>query len=61
MNKQPNSYFCFICGVKNINGVHVNFYEVPAQPPVQPPAAASSSQRWRGAGRHGGAGCAVPN
>jgi acyl-coenzyme A thioesterase PaaI-like protein len=29
MNKQPNSYFCFICGVKNVNGVHVNFYEVP--------------------------------
>ena len=40
MNKQPNSYFCFICGVKNINGVHVNFYEVPAQPPVPAPAAA---------------------
>lgn len=30
MNKQPNSYFCFICGVKNVGGVHVNFYEVPA-------------------------------
>jgi acyl-coenzyme A thioesterase PaaI-like protein len=30
MNKQPNSYHCFICGVKNIGGVHVNFYEVPA-------------------------------
>jgi acyl-coenzyme A thioesterase PaaI-like protein len=29
MNKQPNSYFCFICGVKNVGGVHVNFYEVP--------------------------------
>jgi acyl-coenzyme A thioesterase PaaI-like protein len=27
MNKQPNSHFCFICGVKNIAGVHVNFYE----------------------------------
>ena len=27
MNKQPNSYHCFICGVKNVGGVHVNFYE----------------------------------
>ena len=27
MNKQPNSYYCFICGVKNVAGVHVNFYE----------------------------------
>ena len=27
MNKQPNSYFCFICGVKNGAGVHVRFYE----------------------------------
>ena len=43
MNKQPNSYFCFICGVKNINGVHVNFYEVPAQPPAQAPAAARAA------------------
>ena len=42
MNKQPNSYFCFICGVKNINGVHVNFYEVPAQPPIQIPARGQS-------------------
>lgn len=30
MNKQPNSHHCFICGVKNIGGVHVNFYEVEA-------------------------------
>lgn len=43
MNKQPNSYFCFICGVKNINGVHVNFYEVPAQPPALIPAAARAA------------------
>ena len=43
MNKQPNSYFCFICGVKNVNGVHVNFYEVPAQPPALPPAAARTA------------------
>lgn len=35
MNKQPNSYHCFICGVKNIGGVHVNFYEVPAAPPLE--------------------------
>lgn len=27
MNKQPNSFHCFICGVKNVAGVHVNFYE----------------------------------
>ncbi len=27
MNKQPNSYHCFICGVKNIAGVQVAFYE----------------------------------
>ena len=34
MNKQPNSHHCFICGVKNIGGVHVNFYEVPVAPPA---------------------------
>lgn len=27
MQKQPNSHFCFICGVKNVAGVHVRFYE----------------------------------
>lgn len=27
MNKQPNSYYCFICGVKNVAGVQVRFYE----------------------------------
>ncbi len=27
MNKQPNSRMCFICGKKNIAGVHVSFYE----------------------------------
>ncbi len=27
MRKQPNSHHCFICGVKNIAGVHVAFYE----------------------------------
>jgi len=27
MNKQPNSYHCFICGVKNVAGVQVAFYE----------------------------------
>lgn len=26
MEKQPNSADCFICGVKNIAGVHVRFY-----------------------------------
>ncbi|MEZ4616215.1 MAG: PaaI family thioesterase [Caldilineaceae bacterium] len=30
MNKQPNSYHCFICGVKNIAGVQVAFYETVA-------------------------------
>jgi acyl-coenzyme A thioesterase PaaI-like protein len=48
MNKQPNSYFCFICGVKNVNGVHVNFYEVPAKPPA-PLVTASSTQPSNGA------------
>lgn len=27
MNKQPNSDYCFICGVKNVAGVQVAFYE----------------------------------
>ena len=27
MIKQPSSHFCFICGVKNVAGVHVQFYE----------------------------------
>lgn len=27
MNKQPNSRMCFICGIKNVAGVHVRFYE----------------------------------
>lgn len=27
MNKQPNSRMCFICGKKNVAGVHVSFYE----------------------------------
>ncbi|MEZ4864655.1 MAG: PaaI family thioesterase [Caldilineaceae bacterium] len=27
MNKQPNSYHCFICGVKNVAGLQVAFYE----------------------------------
>lgn len=27
MKKQPNSRMCFICGMKNIAGVHVAFYE----------------------------------
>lgn len=27
MRKQPNSDHCFICGVKNVAGVHVRFYE----------------------------------
>lgn len=27
MNKQPNSNHCFICGVKNVAGVQVAFYE----------------------------------
>jgi acyl-coenzyme A thioesterase PaaI-like protein len=51
VNKQPNSYFCFICGVKNVGGVHVNFYEVPAQPPGSPPAGTAAPQ---GSGRANG-------
>ena len=31
MNKQPNSHHCFICGVKNIAGAQVAFYEVTAE------------------------------
>jgi acyl-coenzyme A thioesterase PaaI-like protein len=31
MNKQPNSHNCFICGVKNVAGVQVAFYEVTAE------------------------------
>ncbi len=27
MRKQPNSDYCFICGMKNVGGVHVAFYE----------------------------------
>lgn len=27
MNKQPNSHNCFICGMKNVAGVQVAFYE----------------------------------
>lgn len=27
MRKQPNSRDCFICGVKNVSGVHVDFFE----------------------------------
>ncbi len=27
MKKQPNSFWCFICGVKNVGGVQVAFYE----------------------------------
>ena len=30
MNKQPNSHHCFICGVKNVAGAQVTFYEVAA-------------------------------
>lgn len=30
MNKQPNSYHCFICGVNNVAGVQVAFYETVA-------------------------------
>lgn len=31
MNKQPNSDNCFICGVKNVAGAQVAFYEVRAE------------------------------
>ncbi len=27
MQKQPNSAFCFVCGLKNVAGVQVRFYE----------------------------------
>jgi acyl-coenzyme A thioesterase PaaI-like protein len=28
VKKQPNSNDCFVCGVKNVAGVHVDFYEL---------------------------------
>ncbi len=28
MRKQPNSHHCFICGVRNVAGVQVRFYEL---------------------------------
>lgn len=31
MKKQPNSSFCFICGLENVAGVRVAFYEVLAE------------------------------
>ncbi len=31
MNKQPNSDNCFICGVKNVAGAQVAFYEMAAE------------------------------
>jgi acyl-coenzyme A thioesterase PaaI-like protein len=31
MKKQPNSHNCFICGVKNVAGAQVAFYEVTAE------------------------------
>lgn len=30
MHKQPNSHDCFICGLRNVAGVQVAFYEVTA-------------------------------
>jgi acyl-coenzyme A thioesterase PaaI-like protein len=30
MNKQPNSHNCFICGVKNVAGAQIAFYEATA-------------------------------
>ena len=27
MQKQPNSSFCFVCGLENVAGVKVRFYE----------------------------------
>ena len=30
MQKQPNSAFCFVCGMKNVAGVQVRFYETVA-------------------------------
>jgi acyl-coenzyme A thioesterase PaaI-like protein len=44
MNKQPNSNYCFICGVKNIGGVHVNFYEMPAAPAAGSNGASGGSE-----------------
>jgi uncharacterized protein (TIGR00369 family) len=27
MTKQPNSRFCFVCGLENPNGLHLHFYQ----------------------------------
>ena len=50
MNKQPNSHHCFICGVKNIGGVHVNFYEVA---PVAAAAPGNGENGGSAAAAHG--------
>jgi uncharacterized protein (TIGR00369 family) len=31
VNKQPNSAHCFICGVQNVGGVHVRYYETTSE------------------------------
>jgi acyl-coenzyme A thioesterase PaaI-like protein len=31
MNKQPSSHYCFICGVKNVAGTQIAFYEATAE------------------------------
>lgn len=35
MNKQPNSAYCFVCGMKNVAGVKVRFYETLATDGVE--------------------------
>lgn len=57
MNKQPNSYHCFICGVRNVAGVKVAFYET-ANRDGQPEILARFSGRFQHQGypgrMHGG-------
>ena len=45
LNKQPNSRMCFICGLKNIAGLHTSFYEQPD---------GSVLARFTGRGQHQG-------
>jgi acyl-coenzyme A thioesterase PaaI-like protein len=57
MNKQPNSHHCFICGVKNVAGVRVAFYET-ANASGQPEILARFTGRFQHQGypgrMHGG-------
>lgn len=57
MDKQPNSHNCFICGIRNVAGVRVNFYDTVAdsgQPEVQATFTARSMHQGYPGRMHGG-------